>query len=172
MTATDQDAGFTAFVRAHAGSLHLTDYLLPGNRQAADDLLQDALLKTWLAWRKIDQRAAWAYTRKVMVNLTTDRWRRRRYEAITIDIDDRRRDPGGEAGFEGVEDRAFIVRQLAGLTPHERAMVVLRYYADLSEADVAEQLGVSVGTVKSTCSRALARLRSRGEAAPATRSLS
>ncbi len=172
MTATDQDAGFTAFVRAHAGSLHHTAYLLTGNRQAADDLLQDALLKTWLAWRKIDQRAAWAYTRKVMVNLTTDRWRRRRYEAITIDIDDRRRDPGGEAGFEGVEDRAFIVRQLAGLTPHERAMVVLRYYADLSEADVAEQLGVSVGTVKSTCSRALARLRSRGGAAPATRSLS
>ena len=122
MTATDQDAGFTAFVQAHTGSLHHTAYLLTGNRQAADDLLQDALLKTWLAWRKIDQRAAWAYTRKVMVNLTTDRWRRRRYEAITIDIDDRRRDPGGEAGFEGVEDRAFIVRQLAGLTPHERAM--------------------------------------------------
>lgn len=172
MTATDQYAGFTAFVQAHTGSLHHTAYLLTGNRQAADDLLQDALLKTWLAWRKIDQRAAWAYTRKVMVNLTTDRWRRRRYEAITIDIDERRRDPGGEAGFEGVEDRAFIVRQLAGLTPHERAMVVLRYYADLSEADVAEQLGVSVGTVKSTCSRALARLRSRGGAAPATRSLS
>ena len=172
MTATDQDAGFTAFVQAHTGSLHHTAYLLTGNRQTADDLLQDALLKTWLAWRKIDQRAAWAYTRKVMVNLTTDRWRRRRYEAITIDIDERRRDPGGEAGFEGVEDRAFIVRQLAGLTPHERAMVVLRYYADLSEADVAEQLGVSVGTVKSTCSRALARLRSRGGAAPATRSLS
>lgn len=172
MTATDQYAGFTAFVQAHTGSLHHTAYLLTGNRQTADDLLQDALLKTWLAWRKIDQRAAWAYTRKVMVNLTTDRWRRRRYEAITIDIDDRRRDPGGEAGFEGVEDRAFIVRQLAGLTPHERAMVVLRYYADLSEADVAEQLGVSVGTVKSTCSRALARLRSRGGAAPATRSLS
>ena len=172
MTATDQDAGFTAFVQAHTGSLHHTAYLLTGNRQAADDLLQDALLKTWLAWRKIDQRAAWAYTRKVMVNLTTDRWRRRRNEAFTIDIDDRRRDPGGEAGCEGVEDRAFIVRQLAGLTPHERAMVVLRYYADLSEADVAEQLGVSVGTVKSTCSRALARLRSRGGAAPATRSLS
>lgn len=172
MTATDQYAGFTAFVQAHTGSLHHTAYLLTGNRQTADDLLQDALLKTWLAWRKIDQRAAWAYTRKVMVNLTTDRWRRRRYEAITIDIDERRRDPGGEAGFEGVEDRAFIVRQLAGLTPHERAMVVLRYYADLSEADVAEQLGVSVGTVKSTCSRALARLRSRGGAAPATRSLS
>lgn len=170
MTATDQDAGFTAFVQAHSGSLHHTAYLLTGNQQAADDLLQDALLKTWLAWRKIDQRAAWAYTRKVMVNLTTDRWRRRRYEAITLDIDDRRPDPGGETGYDAADDRTFIVRQLAALTPHERAMVVLRYYADLSEADVAEHVGVSVGTVKSTCSRALARLRSRGEAASATRS--
>ena len=158
MTATDQDAGFIAFVQAHTGSLHHTAYLLTGNRQAADDLLQDALLKTWLAWRKIDQRAAWAYTRKVMVNLTTDRWRRRRYEAITIDIDERRRDPGGEAGFEGVEDRAFIVRQLAGLTPHERAMVVLRYYADLSETEIADVLGCRPGTVKSLASRALATL--------------
>lgn len=171
MTATDQDAGFTAFVQAHSGSLHHTAYLLTGNQQAADDLLQDALLKTWLAWRRIDHKAAWAYTRRVMVNLTTDRWRRRRYEAITLDIDDRRPDPVGEVGFDAADDRSFIVRQLATLTPQERAMVVLRYYADLSEADVAEHVGVSVGTVKSTCSRALARLRSRGEAASATRSL-
>ena len=73
-------------------------------------------------------------------------------------------------GEAAADDRDFIVRQLASLSARERAIVVLRYYADLSEAEVAATAGVSVGTVKSTCSRALARLRSRGEAAQATRS--
>lgn len=172
MTATDTDSAFTAFVQTHSGSLRHTAYLLTGNQQVAEDLLQDALVKTWLAWGKIDPQAAWAYTRKVMVNLTTDRWRRKRYEAITVDIDDRRPDAHSGDRYDAAEDRSFIVRQLATLTAHERAIVVLRYYSDLSEKDVAEQVGVSVGTVKSTCSRALARLRSRGEAAEATRSLS
>lgn len=172
MTANDPDAAFTAFVQEHSGSLRHTAYLLTGSSQGADDLLQDALVKTWLAFARIDQAAAWAYTRRVMVNLATDRWRRRRYETITVDIDDRRPDDHAGAGYDAVEDRSFIVRQLATLSARERAIVVLRYYADLSEADVAEHVGVSVGTVKSTCSRALSRLRSRGEAAQATRSQS
>ena len=107
-----------------------------------------------------------------MVNLTTDRWRRKRYEAITLDIDDRRPDARAGAAFDSVDDRSDIVSQLAQLSPRERAIVVLRHYDDLSEADIADQLGVSVGTVKSTCSRALAKLRSRSEAAQAARSLS
>ncbi len=172
MTVTDQDAEFTAFVQAQAGSLRHTAYLLTGHRHTADDLLQDALVKTWLAWHTIDRAAAWAYTRRVMVNLSIDRWRRKRYEAVTLDVDDRQVDADAPAGFAAVEDRTLIVRQLADLTPRERAIVVLRYYADLSEADVAAQVGVSIGTVKSTCSRALSRLRSRGEAAQATRSRS
>lgn len=163
MTATTTDSGFTEFVREHTGSLRHTAYLLVGNDQAADDLLQDALVKTWTNWERIDQQAAWAFTRKVMVNLATDRWRRKRYEAITAEIDDRRPDPGAGSGFSAAEDRSFILEQLSQLSPRERAIIVLRYYDDLSEADVAQHVGVTVGTVKSTCSRALARLRSRLE---------
>lgn len=172
MKATAEDSAFTGFVETHAGSLRHTAFLLTGSRDVAEDLLQDALVKTWLAWKRIDPQTAWAYTRTVMVNLVTDRWRRKRYEAITLDIDDRRADPAAGNAYSAVDDRADIVRQLAALSPRERAIVVLRYYDDLSEADIAAQLGVSAGTVKSTCSRALAKLRSRGEAAQATRSLS
>lgn len=173
MTATQAvDAEFTAFVATHAGSLRHVARLLTGGRETAEDLLQDALLKTWLNWRRIDAQAAWAYTRRVMVNLATDRWRRRRYETVPADIGDWRPDAAADASFAAADDREFIVRQLAHLTARERAIVVLRYYADLPEAEVAEQVGVSVGTVKSTCSRALARLRSRGDAAEATRSRS
>lgn len=171
MKTTADDAEFAGFVETHAGSLRHTAFLLTGSRDVAEDLLQDALVKTWLAWKRIDPQTAWAYTRKIMVNLTTDRWRRKRYEAITIDIDDRRPDLSAGAAFSAVDDRSDIVSQLATLSARERAIVVLRYYDDLSDADIATHLGVSVGTVKSTCSRALAKLRSRGEAAQATRSL-
>ncbi|MDO5676845.1 MAG: SigE family RNA polymerase sigma factor [Propionibacteriaceae bacterium] len=171
MKATQRDTEFTGFVAAHSGTLRHTAYLLTGHTQAAEDLLQDALVKTWLAWSRIDPTAAWAYTRKVMVNLATDRWRKRRYETITMDLDDRT-PSSHDGGFSESDDRTFIVRQLAQLSARERAAVVLRYYHDLPEVEVAQLLGCSVGTVKSTCSRALARLRSRGEAALATRSQS
>ena len=171
MTATAEESAFNGFVETHSGSLRHTAFLLTGSHDVAEDLLQDALVKTWLAWKRIDPRTAWAYTRRIMVNLTTDRWRRKRYEAITLDIDDRRADPGAQSSFDAVDHRFDIVAQLAALAPRERAIVVLRYYDDLSESDIAAHLGVSVGTVKSTCSRALAKLRSRSEAAQATRSL-
>lgn len=171
MEQTQRDAEFTSFVSAHSGQLRRTAYLLTGATQAAEDLLQDALVKTWLACPRIDRVAAWAYTRKVMVNLATDRWRRRRYETITLDLDDRNVAPS-DGGFAASDDHSFIVRQLAQLSARERAAVVLRYYHDLPEVEVAQLMGCSVGTVKSTCSRALARLRSRSEAAVAARSQS
>ena len=100
-----------------------------------------------------------------MVNLATDRWRRRRYATVPVEEAERFADQGAARTFEASEDRAFIVGQLAQLSAKERAIVVLRYYHDLAEADVAEAVGCSVGTVKSTCSRALARIRTRAEAA-------
>lgn len=172
MTATDRDSAFTGFVEEHQGSLRRTAYLLTGNRQAAEDLLQDALVKAWLAWRRITPTGELAYTRRILVNLATDRWRRRRYETTTIEPPDTSPDPRSEDAYAVADDRDFIVRQLAALSARERAIVVLRYYVDLPEAEVAAAAGVSVGTVKSTCSRALSRLRSRGEAAQATRSRS
>ncbi|MDN5571872.1 MAG: SigE family RNA polymerase sigma factor [Propionibacteriaceae bacterium] len=171
MTATTtRDSEFTEFVATHSGSLRHVARLLSGGSDAAEDLLQDALLKTWLHWKRIEPRTAWAYTRRVMVNLATDRWRRRRYEPVVAEVGDWRPDAGAAAAFGAADDRSFIVDQLAHLSARERAIVVLRYYADLPEAEVADHVGVSVGTVKSTCSRALGRLRSRNDAAEATRS--
>lgn len=170
MMARSYDLEFTGFIEAHAGQLRHTAYLLTGSQQTAEDLLQDALVKAWLAWRRIDPATAKAYVRRIMVNLMTDRWRKKRYATVPLDIDDRHVAPSAHASFAAAEHRDDIVRQLATLTPRERACVVLRYYHDLPDSEVAQMLGVSVGTVKSTCSRALARLRSRNEAAMSTRS--
>ncbi|WP_232548659.1 SigE family RNA polymerase sigma factor [Propioniciclava soli] len=169
---TTREEEFSAFVATHGGSLRHVAHLLTGSRDGADDLLQDALLRTWLHWRRVEPQTAWAYTRRIMVNLATDRWRRKRYETVSADLGDWQPDAHAAAAFSATEDRDFIVDQLSHLSARERAIVVLRYYADLSEAEVAEHVGVSVGTVKSTCSRALSRLRSRNDAAEATRSKS
>lgn len=159
MEGTDADEAFNGFVTAHSPALRRTAYLLTGSTSAAEDLLQDALVKTWLAWKRIDATYAWAYTRRVMVNLMTDRWRRKRYEPVLGDESDRRADLRSESAFSVVDDQAWLVAQLTRLTPRERAMIVLRYVEDLPEAEVADLLKVSVGTVKSTCSRTLAKLR-------------
>lgn len=97
-----------------------------------------------------------------MTNLVIDRWRRRRFEPVLGDESDRHPAPG-PSGFAVVDDRDDIARQLARLKPIQRAVLVLRYYDDLSEADVARELRMPVGTVKSTCSRALERLRSAAD---------
>lgn len=158
------DAEFSDFVAGSRERLARLAIMLTSDRTAAEDLLQDALLKTYLAWSRIGPGMAVAYTRRVLVNLATDGWRRRRWfrpvgEEATGQL------PSAEAGdaFDAVEHRADIVRQLARLTPRERAMVVLRYYADVTEQQVADEFSVTAGTVKSTCSRALARLRATAE---------
>lgn len=154
---------FTAFVQTHRATLSRIAVLLTGNRPAAEDLFQDALVRTYLAWERIQPGGHVAYARRVLVNLATDSWRRRRYETVPVDLDDNRPSGAAASALKGVEDRDQIVRELGVLTRRERAAIVLRYYADLSEAQVAEELGISVGTVKSTCSRALARLRPGAE---------
>ncbi|NHB84047.1 SigE family RNA polymerase sigma factor [Tessaracoccus sp. HDW20] len=159
--------GFTEFVATHGAQLRRTAHLLTGGACGADDLVQDTLVKAWLAWRRIDPSTASAYVRRIMVNLATDRWRRRRYESFPGEFAGRP-DERSTRDFEASDDRSFILAQLGTLSARERAIIVLRYYHDLTEADVAETLGCSVGTVKSTASRALARLRSRAEAASYT----
>lgn len=156
---TSSEEQFTAFVQANRGGLSRIAVLLTGNRSTADDLFQEALIKTYLHWRRIQPGGHVAYTRRIMVNLTTDAWRRRRYLATPGDLGDLHASAPADQAMRGVEDRDEIVRELARLTARERAAVVLRYYLDLSEAQVADELGISTGTVKSTCSRALARLR-------------
>lgn len=160
------DRQFTDFVQSSRDKFSRMAVMLAGGRSQGEDLLQDALFKTYLAWGRIQPGLAGPYTRRTMVNLATDRWRRRRYEPVIGDEGDRHESLRWSQEYDTVDARDQIVRELAHLTPHERAMVVLRYYADLPEAQVAEELGVSVGTVKSTCSRALARLRPAASSGP------
>lgn len=151
-----RDEEFTEFVNTASGSLSWTAYLLTGDRDAAAELLQEALVKTYLAWRRVRHGEAAAYTRRVLVNLNIDRWRRRPAQPKD-DVDGA--DPRNAE--LGVDDRDELVRMLAKLPDQQRRVVVLRYYADLSEADVAEHLGISVGAVKSAASRGLAALRTQ-----------
>jgi RNA polymerase sigma-70 factor (sigma-E family) len=149
---------FRSYVAARSGALLRTAYLLTGNRPDAEDLLQTSLAKTYLAWDRIREREALdGYVRRVMVNTQTSFWRRRRVdEKPTDDL------PEGPAGRDLTADLDLhdaLWTALGTLPKRQRAMVVLRYYEDLSEAETAAALGVSTGTVKSTTSRALAKLR-------------
>jgi RNA polymerase sigma-70 factor (sigma-E family) len=150
------DEEFTAFVAAASSSLGRTAWLLTGDAHRAEELVQHALVRTYTAWSRVRRDDALSYTRRVLVNLHTDTWRRRRREDLVADAPESVR---GDADATSVEDRDLLVRSLSLLTERERTVVVLRYYADQSEQQVADALGVSVGTVKSTASRALARLR-------------
>ncbi len=149
---------FRSYVAARSPALLRTAYALTGDRADAEDLLQTALAKTYLGWDRIREREAVdGYVRRVMVNTRTSWWRRRR-------VDERPTDelPERPSGHDPVADLALhdaLWTALTGLPKRQRAMVVLRYYEDLSEAETADVMGVSVGTVKSATSRALARLR-------------
>jgi RNA polymerase sigma-70 factor (sigma-E family) len=147
----EKDA-FVAFVRSASPRLLRTAWLVCGDPVAAEELVQAALEKVYLRWGRIEPGQELAYTRRVVLNHHIDTRRRRTRERLT--------DTPPDAGREDVhEDTAFLLRVLSRLTDRERQVVVLRYYADLSEADTAAALGVSLGTVKSTASRGLAHLR-------------
>jgi RNA polymerase sigma-70 factor (sigma-E family) len=155
--AQSQEA-FRAYVAGRSPALLRTAYLLTGNRADAEDLLQTALAKTYLAWDRIREREALdGYVRRVMVNSHTSRWRRRKVAEYPTDTLPER---GGLR--DAAEDLALhdaLWTALAGLPKRQRATLVLRYYEDLSESETAAVLGISVGTVKSTTSRALVKLR-------------
>jgi len=148
---------FDVMVDTHGRALLRTAFLLTGDAHLAHDLLQTALVKTWSRWPGIrDEESGPAYVRAVMATTSVAWWRRRwRAEVPTSALPER---SAGDA-YDGVDQRDEIGRALAGLTSRQRATVVLRFYEDLSEAEVARVLGCSVGTVKSTTSRALATLR-------------
>jgi RNA polymerase sigma-70 factor (sigma-E family) len=131
--------------------------LLTGDRWQAEELLQDSLVKVYLRWRRLSRRDdVDAYLRRVLVNNHTSMWRRQRRESLVAEIPDCA--VPGDA--DGVNPDTVALRQaLLALPPRQRAVVVLRYYEDLAERDVADVLGCSVGTVKSQHARALAKLR-------------
>jgi RNA polymerase sigma-70 factor (sigma-E family) len=151
------EAGFRAFVEANGATLLHAARLLTGDHHRGEDLVQTALTKVYLKWGRID--APLPYARKALVNAHIDQSRRRWWgERPTDTLPEPVMDePAGDTA--AADSRDQLRRILSGLAPRERAVIVLRYYCDLSEQDTAASLGVPVGTVKSTCARALARLR-------------
>jgi RNA polymerase sigma-70 factor (sigma-E family) len=150
---------FTAYVRTKGPTLLRTARCLTPNPADAEDLLQTALTKTYLAWDRIDDhRAVDGYVRRTLVNTRTSQWRKRRVDEFATDEVP---EPAGDAPdlTEQQAQRDALLRAIGRLPPRQRAMVVLRYYEDMSEVQTAEALGVSVGTVKSAVSRALGKLR-------------
>ncbi|MFG3703648.1 SigE family RNA polymerase sigma factor [Micromonospora sp. NPDC047670] len=150
---------FRDFVAARSGALLRTAYLLSGDWATAEDLLQTALTKTYLAWKRLGGiEAIEPYARRVMVNTSTSWWRRRWHgERPTETLPER-------AAVDEIEqqlDRDLLWRHLSALPARQRAVLVLRYYEDLSEAQTAALLNISPGTVKSQTSRALGTLRRR-----------
>ncbi len=154
---SEQREAFREYVAARSASLLRTAYLLTGDRSDAEDLLQTALAKTYLAWGRIREPAAVdAYVRRVMVNSRTSLWRRRRVEEYpTADLPEL---PGPDRTAD-LDLHDALWQALGRLPRRQRAAVVLRYYEDLSEAQTADALGIAVGTVKSTVSRALGHMR-------------
>jgi RNA polymerase sigma-70 factor (sigma-E family) len=155
------DHGFREYVTMRTGSLLRAAYLLTGNRADAEDLVQAALAKTFLAWDRIEDRGALdGYVRRAMVNTHISWWRRRRLEEYPTDeIPDRA--VADHATGSDMQDT--LRRAIDRLPQRMRAAVMLRYYEDMTEAEVADALGVSLGTVKSTVSRAVAKLRTDAE---------
>ncbi len=151
------DPAFRDYVTSRGPSLLRAAYLLTGNRADAEDLVQAALAKTYLAWDRIENLGALdGYVRRAMVNTHISWWRRRKVEEYPTDEipDQAVADHAGDA-----ELQEALRRAVDRLPQRMRAAVLLRYYEDMTEAEVAEMLGVSLGTVKSTVSRAVAKLR-------------
>jgi RNA polymerase sigma-70 factor (sigma-E family) len=136
-------------------ALLATATLLAGGRAAGEDLLQGALERMMRAWRRIDGDRE-GYLRRTMYHLAVDSWRMRRRRPEVLGAFE---PPAQPDGTDRLDLRQALVQALGGLPPRQRAALVLRYWEQLSEAEAADVLGCSVGTVKSATSRGLARLR-------------
>jgi RNA polymerase sigma-70 factor (sigma-E family) len=147
-----RDGEFTEWATAHQGRLTRSAFLLTGDLQRAQDLVQEALVRVAMRWSRLRDGHPAAYARTIIVRENITWWRRHREVPIVVTHD--------LAAVSSDPDAALVVqRSLARLTPRQRAVLVLRYFDDLTERETAEVLGVSVGTVKSTNAAALARLR-------------
>lgn len=157
MRRSDREAEFTEYVDARRAHLSRTAYLLCGDSHRAEDLVQTALVKLFLAWPRVRKDGnVDAFARRVLVNTHIDEtrrpWRRERW---SLDGHDE-----GVAPAETVEDRDILLTALAGLPEGQRKVVVLRHFVGLSVEETAHDLGISTGTVKSQTSSALKRLES------------
>lgn len=164
------EQGFEEFVLARRAALLRTAYLLTGSHADAEDLVQVALLRCVPRWKRIADRPE-PYVRQVLVRESVSRWRARRWREQHVDAV-----PERVAVAPDVDGRLALRQALLSLAPRQRAVIVLRYYEDLTERQTASQLGVAVGTVKSQARDGLARLRelvpdleAEGEGVPVAR---
>jgi RNA polymerase sigma-70 factor (sigma-E family) len=157
--AADADSDYTEFVRTRSTALLRTAYLLTGDRGLAEDLVQTALTKVYLSWGRIrDRGAVEAYARRTLVTTATSWWRRKTWRQERPSSDTLP-DFAVPAGTDEVDERARVWTCVRSLPPRQRAVIVLRYYEDLTESQTAEVLGCAVGTVKTQAHRAMQRLR-------------
>ena len=153
----EAEAAFRDLVVVRGDALARTAYLLTGDWARGEDLVQSALATTWSHWRSLrSPQAAEAYTRRCMARLASHWWHRRWHSEVPTET---LPEQIADEPYDAVDVAESVTRALAMLTPRQRAIVVLRYFDDLSEAETAAALGCAVGTVKSTNAAALARLR-------------
>jgi len=147
--------GLDALVAERGNALLATATLLTGSRAAGEDLLQAALERLMRQWHRVTESKE-GYLRRTLYHLAIDQWRsRRRRPEVLAGVEP----PGQSDGTEALHLRQALVAALGQLPPRQRAVLVLRYWEQYSEAETAEILGCSIGTVKSSASRGLARLR-------------
>jgi len=165
-----EDEAFQAFVAGRSQALLSTAYLLTHDWGRAEDLLQSALVRSWLAWRRIEGKPE-QYVRRVLVNEYLAWWRRRwRHEVPSEVLPEPIRRPAADPGADpatAVDARDAVWRLLGRLPRRQRAVIVLRYYEDLTEREIADTLGCTPGTVKSQAAKAMTTLRAEWAAAAA-----
>jgi RNA polymerase sigma-70 factor (sigma-E family) len=153
---SEQEQAFNTFVSARSRHLLQTAYLLTGDRHRAEDLLQTALTRAYLRWDRIESEDPEGYVRRTLANAHIDWWRRKPWrEEPAAELPD----VAGPDQAAAYDVRSAVLDALGELSRRQRAVVVLRYYEDLSEAEIAAVLGCSPGTVKSAASRAMSKLR-------------
>ncbi|WP_328925377.1 SigE family RNA polymerase sigma factor [Streptomyces sp. NBC_00190] len=154
----EQEAQFQSFVAARWSHLVRTAYLLTGDPHDAEDVTQTALAKAYRSWRRVSRSdSPEAYVRRMLVSCNNDRFRKRRVpERLTDAVPDT---SVRDNAVAWADERNVLMAALAELPARQRAVVVMRYWEDLSEAETADVLGCSQGTIKSQASKALAKLR-------------
>lgn len=156
------EAEFVEYVRADGSRLLRIAYLMVGNRTDAEDMVQIALLRVMRAWSRAQDDPR-AYARRVLTNLATDRWRWLRARPHQVALDESFDVPStaDDAAEWGVDTRRDLLDALRRLPARQRAVLVLRYFEQMSEAETAAVLGLAPGTVKTHTARGLASLRER-----------
>jgi RNA polymerase sigma-70 factor (sigma-E family) len=161
-TESEAEAQFRAFVAAHGETLLRLALLIATDRGRAEDLVQTALMRTFARWDRLSGQDPFGYARRIIVNSNVDRWRRDKgREYLTDEVPE----PIVSDAAAHIVQRDALMRALASLPISERRVIVLRFLADLSEADTATELGLPLGTVKSVTHRAIRKLRENTQVA-------